>query len=96
MKSVIKMRKNIPLNESTEHMPENASVEQLTNEKGQYPKFDRRNHSVIMKNNSMVELYNDSQVAKIAKPSRNLRNSINGGHWETQIEGEKRPLGNQI
>ena len=93
MKSVIKMRKNMPLNESTEHMPENASVEQLSN---QHPKFDRRNHSVIMKNNSMVELYNDSQVAKIAKPSRNLRNSINGGHWETQVDGEKRPLGNQI
>ena len=42
-------------------------------------RFERRAGSVIMKNNSMAELYNQC-ANQIAKPSNvNMRNSVNGG-----------------
>ena len=43
--------------------------------------LEKRNRSVIMKNNSMAELYSDVKPVKITKPSRNMRNSINGGSF---------------
>ena len=46
-------------------------------------RFERRGGSVIMKNNSMAELYNECS-SKIVKPRHvNMRNSVNGagGLW---------------
>ena len=46
-------------------------------------RFERRGGSVIMKNNSMAELYNECSQ-KIVKPSKvSMRNSVNGtgGFW---------------
>ena len=46
-------------------------------------RFERRGGSVIMKNNSMAELYNECSK-NIVKPSHvNMRNSANEANWQT-------------
>ena len=46
-------------------------------------RFERRGGSVIMKNNSMAELYNEYSK-NIVKPSQvNMRNSANEANWQT-------------
>ena len=65
-----------------------VSSAEKTVEEGSHGKFSKRNNSVIMKNNSVADLYGQNKAIlkpKIQQRSQ-MRNSMNGGVWDTSIE----------
>ena len=56
--------------------------------------FEKPQKTLGLRNNSMVELYNEC-LSKIAKPKTSLRNSMNGGMWETTVDTKPQTYDNR-